>query len=287
MNQPPAFLRKPMGAAPTTPKGEIRCGSFALRAQAAPWEWSMLHDRPDNVLLWLTRGQGRVVVNGIRRGISMHNALYLPAGTLFSLDIPPTVQALVVESPVTMTARLPHEALLLRIRDGFCQAELTGTIDTMNREITQARPYMQDALAAHLQLIGVWLQRQVKADLADHPAESAGNRLMRRFAQMVVRDYASRRNVADYANYLDVTPTYLTRVTRRCCGKTAAEVINDRKLYAARIALTTTTTPLQQISEDLGFSTPAYFSRFIQTHLGQAPSRIRTGAKRPKFGAQK
>lgn len=282
MNQTPAFLRKPMGTAPAAPKGEIRCGSFALRAQSAPWQWSMLHDRPDNVLLWMTRGQGRVVVNGIRRGISMHNALYLPAGTLFSLDIPPTVQALSLESPVSMTSRLPHEALLLRIRDGFAQAELTGLIDTMSREITQDRPHVQDALSAYLQLVGVWFQRQIKSDLVDHPDDNAANRMMRRFAQMVVRDFKTRRNVADYAEALDVTPTYLTRVVRKSCGKTAADVLNERKLHAARLALTTSTTSVQQISEDLGFSTPAYFSRFVQTHLGQPPSRIRSAEKTRK-----
>ena len=133
---------------PSAPKGEILCGSFQLMTQAAPWRYTLLHDRPDNVLIWITRGQGRVIVNGIRRGIGMNNALYLPAGTLFSVDLPQQVQALMVHSPAGLTGRLPREPVLLRVRESLAQAELTGEIDAMSREMSQNRPHLQEALEA-------------------------------------------------------------------------------------------------------------------------------------------
>ncbi|WGW02797.1 helix-turn-helix transcriptional regulator [Tropicibacter oceani] len=278
MSTVPTFLRKAMPP-PPAPKGPISCGSFGLAAQGAPWKYTLHHDRAENFLLWITRGQGRVTINGIRRGVSMHSALYLPAGTLMSIDLPNTAQALYLESPAGLTGTLPKEPLLLRVRDSLAQAELTGAIDTMQRELAQRRPFLDDAIAAHVSLVGVWLNRQLRAGSADAPKEKAAERLTRRFAQMVTRDYRTPMLMADYAEALDVTPTHLTRVCRQCSGRTAADILTERKLHAARIALERPKPTVQQVARDLGFASPAYFTRFMQNHTGLSPSALRNRTK--------
>ena len=107
------------------------------------------------------------------------------------------------------------------MRDSLAQAELTGEIDAMTRELTQDRALLQEALEAHVRLIAVWLQRQMRAGVADAPKETAAQRLVRRYAQDIVRGYASPRSMGEYAEGLDVTPTHLTRVCRKVCGRTA------------------------------------------------------------------
>lgn len=272
----PAFLRKPM---PVSDRNTaIRCGSFAMAAQGAPWAFALMHDRPENLLLWITRGQGRVVINGVRRGVSMNNALYLPAGTLFSLDLSTGVQALLVESPAGLTGRLPRDPMLIRVRDSLAQAELTAEIDAMRRELHAGRPRTADALEAHVRLLSVWLHRQEVAGAADTPRETAAQRLVQRFAQRVVRHHRSAQNLSDHADALDVTPTHLTRVCRQCCGRTAADILTERKLHAARRALEAGTPAIKQIAQDLGFASAAYFTRFIQTKTGKTPSALRAAA---------
>ncbi len=273
--QRPGFLSRPMPPAPAQPQGPIRAGSYALQVQGAPWKFTLLHDRDEDVLIWLTRGQGRVVVNGVMRGISMHNALFLPAGTLFAVDVPPGTQALMVRSPSGLSQRMPQEPLLLRVRESLAQAELTGEIDAMTRELTQDRALLQEALEAHVRLIAVWLQRQMRAGVADAPKETAAQRLVRRYAQDIVRGYASPRSMGEYAEGLDVTPTHLTRVCRKVCGRTAADLLTERKLYAARLALEAPKPAVQEIAKSLGFSSPAYFTRFVLNHTGFTPSDLR------------
>lgn len=279
----PGFLSKPMAPAPRLPTQAprpitdepLRCGSYALMAQSAPWRYSLLHDQPNNVLLWITRGQGVVTVNGVRRGISMHNALFLPAGTLFAFDLPKTVQALMIQSSAGLTNRMPREPLLLRVRDGLAQAELTGHIDTMSRETLQNRPLLNDALQAYANLVAIWLHRQVQAGAVDIPKDTAAARLTRRFAQHVARGYHNPMTIADYAKALDVTPTHLTRVCRTSCGKTAADILAERKMHAAWMALTTSGQPIKGIASGLGFSSAAYFTRFVQVQTGKTPSALR------------
>ncbi len=274
----PAFIRTPPPPSPTGAR-HVRCRSYALAAQGAAWRYTLLHDRTDNLLLWVTRGQGRVIVNGIRRGLSMHNALYLPAGTLFSFDLPLGVQALLVESPAGLTGRLPREALHLRVRDSLAQAELTATIDAISRELREDRPYLQDALEAHVRLIAVWLQRQQAGGAADRPPETASQRLVRRYAQAITRGFRAPQSMGDHAALLDVTPTHLSRVCRQACGKTAAEMLVERKLHAARTELEAPSPAIRKVAEGLGFASAAYFTRFVQSHTGSTPSQLRDAAQ--------
>ncbi len=271
----PGFLKNPMPPAPQRPMGAVRSGSFGLEAQGAPWKFTLLHDREEEVLLWITKGQGRVTVNGVRRGISMHNAIYLPAGTLFSVEMPNNAQGLILRCPTGMSPHLPQAPALLRIREGIAQAELTSYIDTMNRELMQKRPLMQEALRSNIGLVAVWLQRQLQLDTADPPRDTAAQRLARRYAQAVTRGYRSSQGMGQYAEALDVTPTHLTRACRATCGKTAAEILSERKLYAARIALESPKPPVKDVAKSLGFASAAYFTRFIQGHTGKSPSALR------------
>lgn len=139
----PGFLSTPMPPAPAKPSGPVRCGSYGVAVQAAPWRYRLLHDSEEDVLLWITRGQGRVIVNGLRRGVSMHSALYLPAGALFSINLPTTAQALILQCPSGMAAKGPDSSVMLRVLEPLAQAELTGSFDDMRRETTYDRSHLQ------------------------------------------------------------------------------------------------------------------------------------------------
>ncbi|WP_349537145.1 AraC family transcriptional regulator [Sagittula sp. NFXS13] len=277
----PGFLKNPMPPAPAKTRGAIRAGSFMPELQAAPWRYHLAHDREDVTLLWITKGQGRAVVNGVRRGLSTHIALWLPARTLFSIELQPGTQALFVQAPAGLAPQEPQAPVLLRIRDGYGQAELTGEIDTMHRELHAKRPLMQDALEARAALIGIWLHRQIEAGAADAPQPTAAQRLVQRYAADLTRHFRTPRSMGSYAEALDVTATHLTRCCRACCGKTAADLLAERRLHAARIALESPKPPVQDVAKSLGFSSPAYFARFIQNHTGVSPTELRRAGRKP------
>ncbi len=179
------------------------------------------------------------------------------------------------KAPLAPPDRLPQTALHLRVRDSLAQAELTAEMEAMQREISRERPLMQDALEAHVGLIAVWIARQQASGSSDAPRDTAAQRLVKQFSRLVVRDFRTDLPMADYATALDVTPTHLTRVCRECCGKTAAEILTERRLYEARILLAAPDPTIQDVARDLGFHSPAYFTRFIHTHTGQTPSALR------------
>lgn len=246
------------------------------------WRRRLIHDRDDHLLLWITRGQGIVTVDGVRRGVSAHNALYLPAGTLMSIDLPQQTLGQVILATRGASDLLPDTAFHLRVRDSLAQSELTAEIDALTREQVQGRAFMDEAMAARLGPIGVWLRRQDLVGASDAPPQNAARRLVHRFARLVVEEFRTTLTMAHFAERLEVTPTHLARVCRECCGKTAADLLTERRLHAAQSALLETDAPVKSIANDLGFQSPAYFTRFIQQHTGASPTAYRQNGHAPK-----
>ncbi len=100
--------------------------------------------------------------------------------------------------------------------------------------------------------------------------------LMSRFLEMLENgDYRINREVTYYADALCVTPKYLSEISKKVSGYPANYWINRyTSLDIARL-LRDKTLSFVQISDIFHFSSPAYFSRYVQRTLGLNPSRYR------------
>lgn len=243
------------------------------------WRLALAHDRPEHLILWITRGQGRLLLNGTRRGVGTHNAILIPARTLFSLELGRQGMGQVALIPEGTDVRVPETPRQLRLRDVAAINEINILFDAAQREATQGRPLAQDALDAHVALISVWLRRQIA--LPDHLplTMDAAARLTAAFCTSIVDNYAQAMTMADHAEALGVTATHLSRACKAATGRTAAELLTERTLYAARVSLEETAAPIQDIARHLGFGSAAYFTRFMQQHTGQTPSALRQASK--------
>ncbi|MDG1169379.1 MAG: AraC family transcriptional regulator [Sulfitobacter sp.] len=254
---------------------DIHIRSLNQLAQGQDWRLLLAHDVPHHLLLWITRGQGRVLLDGMRRGIGAHNVLFVPAGSLFALDLGRQSIGQAVLIPAGTPLRLPEIPRHLRIRDVHVQSELTGLIEAAMRESQSTRALRGDALEAHAALLSVWLRRQIMQDEHVPERRNAAGRLSKRFCDLLSARYGSGDVMADYAAALDVTPTHLTRAVKAATGKTASDLLTERVVYEARRLLEETKEPAQNIARFLGFGSAAYFTRFIQQHTGQTPSKLR------------
>lgn len=247
-------------------------------AHGAEWRLTLQHSCQHHAFVWMTRGQGIAVVEGVRRGVGVHNALVLPAGTIFSLDAGKTGFGLVCEMPAQAAAPMPDRPLHLRVREVIGQNELTSIFEAMQREQNDARPFSEESVDAQAALMSVWLRRAMLSQ-PEEATPGAAERLVRAYAALIERHHASTRSMADHARTLGVTPTHLTRVCRRLSGLSAAELLTERSLHAARDLIEASERPMAQIAAELGFGSAAYFSRFILHHTGKTPSDLRGAAR--------
>lgn len=100
--------------------------------------------------------------------------------------------------------------------------------------------------------------------------------IMARFMQMLERgDYIQNREVGYYADKLFVTPKYLSEVCKSVSGKTANYWITRFTTIHIRRLLLQKEKSFTEIADMFEFSSLAYFSRFVQKHLGTSPTNFR------------
>ena len=266
-----------MTIVPETP-ATIRLMPIPRLAQGGRWRVEAMRSYGEPLLLWFTRGQGRITVSGVTRGYGAHNAVFIPAGTMHGFEVSAGVHGTAVFFGRDCTLALPDAPHHLRIRDQGPQMEMSAILDNVHRELDSARAGHDRAARHHLGLLGVWLERQVELAAVDAPRPDASRRLAARYADVLERGFDSGMGVADYAAILGVTPTHLSRACKLASGRPASALLQDRLIFEARRLLAETRLPVQRVSETLGFTSAAYFTRSFQHHTGQTPTAFRKGA---------
>lgn len=100
--------------------------------------------------------------------------------------------------------------------------------------------------------------------------------IMNRFLKMLEKGaYREHREVTYYADCLCVTSKYLSEVSKKVSGYAANYWINRYTILDITRLLRDKSLTFVQISDMFGFSSPAYFSRYVQQNLGVKPSDYR------------
>ena len=100
--------------------------------------------------------------------------------------------------------------------------------------------------------------------------------LMMRFIDMLRNgEYREHRELSYFADKLCVTPKYLSEVSKKTSGFSANYWINRFTIIEINRLLKNRSLSFVEISEMFNFSSPAYFSRYVQNYLGESPSAHR------------
>lgn len=92
--------------------------------------------------------------------------------------------------------------------------------------------------------------------------------------------YRHHREVSYYADKLCVTPKYLSEISKKVSGQSANYWINRYTALDISRLLRDKSLTFVQISDMFHFSSPAYFSRYVQHTLGLPPTQYRESGKR-------
>jgi AraC-like DNA-binding protein len=189
-------------------------------------------------------------------------------------------------------ARFLDELLLFR-NDGGCAfvdiddaefARLIGIVDAMRRELGAPRDVSDHILRALLYQLLVEVGRHRPTVPNAH--RTGRGALHARFASLVDLHFRSLRQVAQYAEALDVTANRLNQAVRSATGATASDAIHRRLFLESRRLLLHTSRNVAAIALDLGFREPSYFNRFFRRMAGMTPRAFRLQGKSPAFSTK-
>ncbi len=238
----------------------------------------------------VTRGGGRTRVDGRDHRLAPGTALLLPPSTIHEFAFLDDTDGFVASAAATSLKRLfdsePEARALLGApavlpvaAESAEAATLEALMQLAMREFAANLPVREFSLAAYADLIAAWFVRAMRGAKAQgEPAKDPRAGLVRRFVERVETRFQHHDPLDEHARELGVSVPHLSRSCRELLGRSAARVIQDRLMIEARRDLVYTAMSISQISFRLGFSDPAYFSRFFAKRAGVSPSDYRARA---------
>lgn len=95
------------------------------------------------------------------------------------------------------------------------------------------------------------------------------------FMTLIQQHFKTERGVKFYAKQLGISPKYLSCVVKSVSGKTAAVWIDETVIREAKTMLKYSGLSIQEIADDLHFSTQSFFGKYFKQHTGTSPSRYK------------
>lgn len=95
------------------------------------------------------------------------------------------------------------------------------------------------------------------------------------FIRLLPLHFIEHHDIGFYANALNISTVYLSRVVRRVAGRTVIDYINQMLLMEASFLLNTTSLSIAQIADRLHFADAPSFSKFFSRMKGQTPGEYR------------
>ena len=137
-------------------------------------------------------------------------------------------------------------------------------------------PHRYQALLAQL-VVGYEFLNYYRREQDKQWAENRHTELFNRFCDLVVKHYRESREIKYYADLLNLTPKYLSKVIRAATGGISpAEWIEQFvTAQAKRLIETRATQTLQETAYMLGFSEPSSFYRYFKRVTGMTAKQYR------------
>ena len=100
----------------------------------------------------------------------------------------------------------------------------------------------------------------------------------RKYAELAKGKLSKPLMVREFAELLNINPTYLGECVRKASGKSAKSILNKRTLLLAKCQLVHTHNNISEIAYQLGFESPGYFIRFFKKFESKTPLEYRNTA---------
>jgi AraC family transcriptional regulator, transcriptional activator of pobA len=150
--------------------------------------------------------------------------------------------------------------------------ELMVYCDLISKEFNGNMEQKDNMIRSLLQALIVCCARMVekKSDFkCQQPIPN--KKLVNQFISMAEKHYREKTRVAQYAEMLYISPGHLNDTIKAAIGKSAKQVIDEKRVLEAKRLLLWGEHSAKEIAWELNFDDNAYFNRFFKKHTGQTP----------------
>ncbi len=165
------------------------------------------------------------------------------------------------------------EIPLFKLSPGI-EVRIQAILEMIDELLGSHLNHKDDAILSLLNTFFVYCDGQcnIKSMVSNNNAKT---NLVYQFKKMVDKYFYKYHDFVDYAGLLNISPKYLNECVKEVLSVSSKSIIIEQLLIRSRHELKFTNKTIKEISFELGFSTPDYFSSFLKTQTGLSPTALR------------
>lgn len=173
----------------------------------------------------------------------------------------------VLETPVITMEKKENE---------LCKKFMSLALDVMRSDLPDKREAISHLIASSMIVFGqMWMRKISNAKQTAPPASSRDKMVFEQFLRMVTEYHTSQRGMNFYAERMNLTPKYLSKLIKRASGRSAPDWIDSFVVLEAKNMLKYSDAPIKEIVFKLNFVNQSVFYKFFKSHTGMTPSEYR------------
>ncbi len=260
----------------------LHCESIAERSRLHDWEIKP-HRHSDLVqLLYVRAGTAELEVEGVVHRVQQASLQVVPALSVHGFRFAQDVQGHVLSLAQPLVDQLGAVLDKPPLARAACypaagqQRYLDTLFDSIAEEYSAQQAGRELMLQSLISALLVWVgRRSLDQARAEVQVQDRGREHLQGFTRLLEARFREHLPIEHYAAALGISAAHLNALCRRLAGQSALQLINQRLLLEAKRNLVYTAMTINQVADSLGFSEPAYFSRFFKRSSGQSPKDFR------------
>jgi len=152
---------------------------------------------------------------------------------------------------------------------------LEQTLENIGNEWNREDPAKELALHTLVRLLLIQISRLTSQEAASTEVNNDDLQAFRQFSNLIQEHYQEHWQLTDYTSTLGLSESRLHQICRRIANRSPKKIIHDHLVQEAKRLLIFTSLASSDICYQLGFSDPAYFSRFFKRHTGLTTQQFR------------
>ncbi|WJG09549.1 helix-turn-helix domain-containing protein [Aliiglaciecola sp. LCG003] len=260
---------------------------IATRSRGLGWEIAPHRHNRLSQIIAVFDGQWTVELDDQHYRLNGNWLVLIPAGVVHGFHFASNTQGFVLSLNDSLLgsndesysarglAELVWKPQALEFKDSQQIERFCHYIRLLKHELS-ADELAQNLAVDHLvQLILVTVLRQQRLQAMTLSSASRESSVLLKFRALIEQHYQQHLAVKDYAQQLHISISKLNRLCQTLLNNSPKAIIHQRLVIEAKRRLIYTQQSVEEISEVLGFSDPAYFSRFFKQMVGVTAGAFR------------
>ena len=236
--------------------------------------------QPHYQLVWINQGSGYFSIDLEKYRIEDNSAFTIPPGRFHQIMAEGRLSGFVLSFNIDflhLTIESPGRPFFKEISSDLKRAKmylldgddqpLQSLLASIRREFEAPKVFQLEIVSGLFKVFLIHVKRQ-SSGFRQEETSCPRTRLFNNFYAKLDNQFRSKKQVADYAHELSVSPNYLSEVARKVSGHSAGYHIRQRTVQEAKRLVMYNDANMKTVAYSLGFDDLAHFSKYFKNAAG-------------------